>query len=127
MGEVVTRIPSHVEKVGSKVFRKKTDCDFAGSVLGRAVFFDAKVIQVKRFNIQSLILRDTKIHQYRFLKMAHDRGAFAGYLIWFTKEQRIAFLRADKVMDFGNSFTSEDLINVADDKPIAIENFMEVV
>lgn len=96
----VTRIPSHLERGrGGASFRKKTDCDFVASVNGKAVFFDAKACGETRFNIQSLILRESKIHQYEFLLRASKRGAVGGYLIWFYTHSKIVWLPVELVQE----------------------------
>ncbi len=110
-GAAITHIPSHMEK-GAKggVFRKKTDCDFAAGIKGQAYFFDAKVCAEPQFNVKSLILRESKVHQYQFLLSSFDRGSITGYLIWFYNERKIAWLPIENVDKVGASFTWENLL-----------------
>lgn len=93
----VTQIPSSLNKSRGKTWRSKTDCDFAAAPDGRAVFFDAKVCAENLFNIKSLILRESKIHQYRFLLSCVERGAIGGYLIWFHTKGTIMWLPAENI------------------------------
>lgn len=120
---VVAQIPSHMNQSKGRVFRKKTDCDFAAGVDGRAVYFDAKVCAEPRFNANSLILRESKIHQYRFLKSALEKGSIGGYLIWFYGQRKIVWLPVEMVDNINRSFAWDDarMRSQDDDKPIDLK------
>lgn len=128
----LTRIPSHIEQArGGKSFRRKTDCDFAGSVAGRGLFFDAKVCGVSRFNIKSLILRPEKVHQFMALKGAMEKGNHAGYLIWMYDMtiRKIVWLPVAKVtglQDKSISYDSDGVTCQDDDKPIDMKKLLGV-
>lgn len=112
----VTQIPSHMQQVKSRTFRKKTDCDFAAGPDGRAVFFDAKVCAESTFNYKSLVFRNEKIHQYRFLISCVERGCEAGYLIWFYNEHKIVWLPIENIRPEDTSIkTDSPLVKTQDD------------
>jgi len=83
-GNYCARIPTGAKIVGKgQVRMQKTPFDFAASINGRAVFFDAKSTGESTFNIGSMVMRTKKVHQFNELTAAYRAGAIAGYLIWF--------------------------------------------
>lgn len=83
-GNYCARIPTGVRVIGKgKVAMRKTPFDFAASINGRAVFFDAKSTSASTFNIGSMVMAVKKVHQFHELSAAFRAGAVAGYLIWF--------------------------------------------
>jgi penicillin-binding protein-related factor A (putative recombinase) len=129
-GHAVTHVPSHLQQTKYGSVRKKTDCDFAAGINGRAVFFDAKVCGEARFNIKSLILRPDKIHQYWFLIGAVEKGSVGGYLIWFYDKKKIVWLPAENIhrltQDSEKSIgiDSPEVRTQDDDKPIRLDQLI---
>ena len=74
-----------------------TPFDFAASIDGRAIFFDAKTCGETTFNLQSLVLRKQKNHQWQELIKARDSGSAAGYLIWFYKYSIIIWASVEDI------------------------------
>lgn len=92
------RIPTGVKVFGrGKVAMRKTPFDFAASIDGRAVFFDAKTTKESTFNIGSMVMATKKVHQFNELRAAQRAGAVAGYLIWFYGLREITWAPIDVV------------------------------
>jgi penicillin-binding protein-related factor A (putative recombinase) len=88
---MLVRIRDDVDVFRGKVIRRKSEFDFAASIDGQAVFFDAKVTQDQGWNLKEYILAQKKIHQWIALQDAFDKGAVAGYLIWFQQHDTIVW------------------------------------
>lgn len=93
------RIPNEVRGLHGRghAVQVRTPFDFAASINGRAIFFDAKTCGEATFNIKSLITRDKKKHQLEALTDAANNGAAAGYLIWFYKFETIIWISIDDI------------------------------
>jgi penicillin-binding protein-related factor A (putative recombinase) len=79
------RIRDDVRVIGNgKPIRSKSEFDFTAAIDGQAMFFDAKETQDARWNLKEYCLYKTKVHQWNALKSAHEKGAMAGYLVWFS-------------------------------------------
>lgn len=87
------KIPEEVRAFHSRRgVQVKTPFDFAGSVRGNAVFFDAKSTQEKTFLISSTITHPKKKHQLEGLVRASSKGAMCGYLFWFMSQNLFTFI-----------------------------------
>lgn len=97
-GHFSVRIPTGARIIGrGRMLPVKTPFDFACSVHGQAVFFDAKSTENKAFNIATFATATGKVHQFNALMAAHTAGAIAGYLIWFIAMRRIVWAPIDLV------------------------------
>ena len=129
-GHVVTHIPSALIKTKGGTHRQKTDCDFSAAWRGEAIYFDAKACGEATFNLESLVFRESKVHQFNFLIDACNKNCKAGYLIWMYDKglilwadvHVIATLRLNGVKSLDeNTF----LINsMKDDKPINLGDLL---
>lgn len=95
-GDYSVRIPQGAKVIGrGKLVKIKTPFDFACSIRGRAVFFDAKSTAENRFNLASKVTSEKSMHQFNQLREAARAGAIAGYLIWFYQLRLITWVPID--------------------------------
>lgn len=77
---------------GRVMYSKRSPVDFAGTVRGRAVYFDAKQTEQK-----SLPFTNIEPHQVDYIVEKQAHGALAGLMIYFTPLDRLFFLSASYV------------------------------
>lgn len=92
-GITCIRVPDHVTFSGH---RRKTEFDYCAGVDGLAVFFDCKATG-RAFNLKSYVLAKEKVHQYKALVEAAEKGNVSGYLLYFYEEGQYVWAPIDTV------------------------------
>lgn len=76
-------------------FDQKSTVDYIGAVQGIPVCFDAKECAAKTFTLQNI-----HEHQVEFMKDFEKQKGVAFFLIYFTAEDRLYYLRLDELLLF---------------------------
>ncbi len=77
----------------------KSPVDFTLSIGGMSVFLDAKVTNDRLWNIKEHITSPKKIHQLHQLLTAEDKGAKAGFLMYWKTYRLISWIPISVVKD----------------------------
>ena len=78
-------------------FDQKSTVDYIGVVQGIPVCFDAKECTAKTFPLQNI-----HEHQVVFMDRFEKQGGISFLVLYFAKEEKLYYLRHEKLMEFWN-------------------------